>query len=87
MNLINGGIVVSGDTVSIQFAVNGNDIHDTHKPSNRRSKVDVSRIFAQDFPKLGPDLTDGSPYTINLHVFWRSWVGSMHLIKSKKSWG
>ena len=28
-------------------------------PSNWRSKVDVSRIFAQHFPKLGPDLTDG----------------------------
>ena len=38
-----------------------------HKPSNRRSKVDVSRIFAQHFPKLGPDLTDGTPYTTNLH--------------------
>ena len=34
-----------------------------HKASNRRSKVDVSRIFAQHFPKLGPDLTDGTPYT------------------------
>ena len=43
----------SGNTV--------NDIHDPHKPSNRRSKVDVSWIFAQHFPKLGPDLTDGTP--------------------------
>ena len=40
-----------------------------HKPSNRRSKLDVSRIFGQHFPKLGPDLTDGTPYTTNLHVF------------------
>ena len=32
----------SGNTV--------NDIHDSHKPSNRRSKVDVSRTFAQHFP-------------------------------------
>ena len=39
-----------------------------HKASNRRSKVDVSRIFAQHFPKLGPDLTDGTPYTTNLQV-------------------
>ena len=65
----------SGNTV--------NDFHDPHKPSNWRSKVDVSRIFAQDFPKLGPDLTDGSPHTINLHVFLRPWVWSMNLIKSK----
>ena len=34
----------SGNTV--------NDIHDPHKPSNRRSKVDVSRIFAQHFLNL-----------------------------------
>ena len=40
-------------------------IHDPHKPSNRRSKVDVSWIFTQHFPKLGPDLTDGTPYTTN----------------------
>ena len=46
----------SGNTV--------NDIHDPNKPSNQRSKVDVSRIFTQDFPKLGPDLSDGSPYTM-----------------------
>ena len=39
--------------------------------------MDVSRIFAQ--PKHGPDLTDGTPYTINLYVFLR---GSMNLIKS-----
>ena len=50
-----------------------------HKPSNQRSKVDVSRIFAQHFPKLGPDLTDGTPYTTNLHVFLRPWVGSMNI--------
>ena len=29
-----------------------NDIHDPHKSSNGRSKVDVSWIFAQHFPKL-----------------------------------
>ena len=52
-----------------------------HKPSNRRSKVDVSRIFAQHFPKLGPDLTDGTPYTTNLHVFLRPWLGSMNIIR------
>ena len=41
----------------------------THKPINWRSKVDVSRIFAQDLPKLnGPDLTAGTSYTINPHV-------------------
>ena len=51
----------SGNTV--------NDIHDPHKPSNGRSKVDVSRIFAQHFPKLGPDRTDGTPYTTNLHEY------------------
>ena len=69
----------SGNTV--------NDIHDPHKPSNRRSKLDVSRIFAQHFPKLGPDLTDGTPYTINLHVFLRPWVGSMNIIEIKKILG
>ena len=57
-----------------------------HKPSNRRSKVDVSRIFAQHFPKLGPDLTDGTPYTANLQVFLRPWVGSMNIIRIKNSW-
>ena len=56
-----------------------------HKPSNRRSKVDVSRIFAQHFPKLGPDLTDGTPYTTNLQVFLRPWVGSMNIIRIKNS--
>ena len=60
-----------------------NDIHDPHKPSNRRSKVDVSRIFAQHFPKLGPDLTDGTPYTTNLQVFLRPWVGSMRIKHSR----
>ena len=54
-----------------------------HKPSNRTSKLDVSRIFAQHFPKLGPDLTDGIPYTTNLHVFLRPCVGSMNIIKIK----
>ena len=49
-----------------------NDIHDPHKPSNRRSKVDVSRILAQGLPQLGPDLTAGTSYTINLHVFLRT---------------
>ena len=43
--------------------------------------MDVSRIFAQHFPKLGPDLTDGTPYTTNLQVFLRPWVGSMNLTK------
>ena len=61
----------SGNTV--------NDIHDPHKPSNWRSKVDVSRIFAQHVPKLGPDLTDGTPYTTNLHVFLRPCLGSMNI--------
>ena len=56
-----------------------------HKPSNRRSKVDVSRIFAQHFPKLGPDLTDGTPYTTNLQVFLRPWVGSTNIIRIKNS--
>ena len=56
-----------------------------HKASNRRSKVDVSRIFAQHFPKLGPDLTDGTPYTTNLQVFLRPWVGSMNIIRIKNS--
>ena len=41
--------------------------------------MDVSRIFAQHFPKLGPDLTDGTPYTTNLQVFLRPWVGSMNI--------
>ena len=45
--------------------------------------MDVSRIFAQHFPKLGPDLTDGTPYTTNLHVFLRPWVGSMNIIRIK----
>ena len=67
----------SGNTV--------NDIHDPHKASNRRSKVDVSQIFAQHFPKLGPDLTDGTPYTTNLQVFLRPWVGSMNIIRIKNS--
>ena len=35
MNLINGGIVVSGDTVSIQFAVNGvYHSHLSHGPAS-----------------------------------------------------
>ena len=54
-----------------------------HKPSNQRSNLDVSRIFAQHFPKLGPDLTDGTPCNTNLHVFLRPWVGSMNIIKIK----
>ena len=62
-----------------------NDIHDPHKPSNWRSKVDVSRIFAQHFPKRGPDPTDGTPYTTNLHVFLRPWVMSMNIIRIKNS--
>ena len=45
--------------------------------------MDVSRIFAQHFPKLGPDPTDGTPYTTNLHVFLRPWVGSMNIIRIK----
>ena len=57
-----------------------NDIHDPHKPSNWRSMMDVSWIFAQHFPKLGPDLTDGTPYTTNLHVFLRPCLGSMNII-------
>ena len=75
----------SGNTV--------NDIHDSHKPSNRKSKVDVCRILAQDLPKLGPVLTAGTSYTISLHVFLRTRlrpsVGSMKLnsLKSKSSRG
>ena len=38
-----------------------------------------AQIFAQHFPKLGPHLTDGTPYTTNLHVFLRPWAGSMNL--------
>ena len=68
---------LSGNTV--------NYIHDPPQASNRRSKVDVSRIFAQHFPKLGPDLTDGTPYTTNLQVFLRPWVGSMNIIRIKNS--
>ena len=45
--------------------------------------MDISRIFVQHFPKLGPDLTDGTPYTTNLRVFLRSSVGSMNLINSQ----
>ena len=56
-----------------------------HKPSNRRSKVDVSRILPQHFPKLGPNLTDGTPYTTNLQVFLRPWLGSMNIIRIKNS--
>ena len=67
----------SGNTV--------NDIHDPPQAQQLEVIVDVSRIFAQDFPKLGPDLTDGTPYTINLHVFLRTrlrpLVGSMNLKK------
>ena len=48
--------------------------------------MDVSRIFAQHFPELGPDLTDGTPYTTNLHVFLRPWVGSMNIIRIKNPW-
>ena len=43
----------------------------------------MSAGFSPRFSKLGLDLTDGTPYTINLHVFLRPWVGSMNLIKSK----
>ena len=51
----------SGNTV--------NDIHDPTSPAIGGQKVDLSWILA---PKLGPDLTDGTPYTINLHVFLRT---------------
>ena len=37
-------------------------------------------FFAQHFPKLGPHLTDCTPYTTNLHVFLRPWLGSMNII-------
>ena len=60
----------SGNTV--------NDIHDPPHAQQSEVKVDVSRIFAQHFPKLGPHLTT------NLHVFFRPWIGSMNLIKIKK---
>ena len=33
--------------------------------------------FRPAFPKRGPDLTDGTPYTTNLHVFLRPLVGSL----------
>ena len=56
-----------------------------HKPSNQRSKVDVSRIFAKHFPKHGPDLTDGTPYSTNLLVSLRPWLGSMNIIRIENS--
>ena len=62
-----------------------NDIHDPHKPINWRSKMYLCRILAQDLPELGPVLTAGTSYTINLHVFLRTrLVGSL---KSKCSRG
>ena len=36
----------------------------------------MSAGFSPRFSKLRPDLTDGTPYTINLHVFLRPWVGT-----------
>ena len=61
----------------------GNTVNDIPQAAIGGQKVDVSRIFAQHFPKLGPDLTDGTPYTTNLHVFLRPWVGSMNIIRIK----
>ena len=54
-----------------------NDIHDPPQAQQSEVKVGCQPIFAQHFPKLGPDLTDGTPYTTNFHVFLRPWVGSM----------
>ena len=62
----------SGNTV--------NDIHDTLQAQQSEVKGGCQPDFRT---KLGPDLTDGSPYTINLHVSLRPWEGSMNLIKSK----
>ena len=42
----------------------GNTVNDIHDPTSSAIGLDVSLIFAQHFPKLGPDLTDG---TCTLH--------------------
>ena len=50
MNLINGGIVVSGDTVSIQFAVNGDATTHTCRMDHRQTQQckSVSSGFHHD---------------------------------------
>ena len=67
----------------------GNTINDIHDPpQGQQSEVKGGRQpdFRPAFPyKLGPDLTDGTPYTTNLHVFLRPWVGSMNIVRIKNS--
>ena len=69
---------LSGNTV--------NDIHDPPQAQQSEVKGGCQPDFAQHFLKLGPDLTDGTPYTTNLQVFLRPWVGSMNIIRIKNSW-
>ena len=67
----------SGNTV--------NDIHDPPQAQQSEVKGGCQPDFRPAFPKLGPDLTDGTPYTTNLQVFLRPWVGSMNIIRIKNS--
>ena len=60
-----------------------NDIHDPPQAQQSEVKGGCQPDFRPGFPKLGPDLTGGTPYTIKLHVFLRPWVGSMNIIKRK----
>lgn len=54
MNLINRGIVVSGDTVSIQFAVNGDATTHTCRMDRRQTQQckSVSNVFARHISVL-----------------------------------
>ena len=54
MNLINSGIVVSGDTVSIQFAVNGDATTHTCRMDRRQTQQckSVSNVFAHHISVL-----------------------------------
>ena len=52
----------SGNTV--------NDIHDPPQAQQSEVKGGCQPDFCHSL-KLGPDLTDGTPYTTNLHVFLR----------------
>ena len=46
----------------------------THKPSNWTMDIkgEGQPDSHQDLPNLGPDLTAGISYTINLHVFFKT---------------
>ena len=64
----------------------GNTVNDIHDPPQAQ-QLEVKFGCQPDFrpAKLGPDLTDGTPYTTNLQVCLGPWVGSMNIIRSRNS--